>query len=312
MTCKGLNRLFLLGLFYLCALSPTLALDPLRIDRDISLINLGAYIRYVDGDAVFSIQNPRDETLSIDIERYPTHWPLETFVNITKSPIGPLRLFATDGREIAAAWHSPHFLTIHQPPQTVQTYAFIGGTGPVWHLWMWGDGQRAAYMRNARTLWIVLLVAGLSLCALALGRRMIRRGGRGGRLFALATSLCLTAMALKIDILWPGGASLGTGLRSDDIILTLFVTNAVLFLAVYRAPYIHLSPWRVFWRTGIALASLVVAAGLAVWAVALLRGPVFGFITADLLALFWLMGSFIFAVTVILSPTTMDESRLPA
>lgn len=311
---KIVMRMMRFCVLAVCAVSvtPALALDPLRIERDFSLINLAEFIRYVDGDAVFSLQNPRDEVLTVEIERYPIHWPLESYLNISKSPIRALRLFATDGRELAADWRAPHLLTITQSPQSVQTYAFDGRPGPLWHIWMWGEGQREAYLRNARSFWVIAIGLSALVCLLAMIRLVVWRQLSGRRVVGLAMSLGITSALLKYDQLIFGTklTSMWADLpmHSDDVILAFFILNFGLFVAAHFSAYVRRGPWRSFWRTGLWLATLAFGAGLAIWASAILYGPMLGFITADLLALLWLVAGSICATTVLLSPNLLSPN----
>ena len=276
------------------------ALDPLRIDERISVIHLSEFIREIEGQRAFAVQNASDGPLVFELQRYPTQWPLASFLNIEKRPVAPLRLIMSDGKEVAADWRSPDQLIFSIPSLSVQSFAFEGYMGPVRHLWLWGENSRISFERNSRLIWLVIFAFVGFAWSVGFLRRLVNKFN-----FGLPTILLEALTWGAAGFCLKAGAVLPTGLKfhtSDALLLSILI-GALVFHGLNWWRYYNLSsPLRGYWLTLRVFADLSILMAFGLWGFAVMNGPFMGYITLDLFPLALFMTSLILSLGVLFSP----------
>ncbi len=295
-----LRGLGILVALWLAVITPARALDPLRIDGQISVVHMAEFIRAQSTDFAFAIQNGSDAPITLELQRYPTHWPLASFFNIEVREVQPLRLLSSDGREFSSDWQNPDRLRFEVPPLSVRSYSFHGYPGPARHIWLWGDTAQPKFQRDSRYVWAFLVMTLAGLITVAVVRQIIT--GRGYGLFISCEALAWLALV----ILMRGGTihpALGLIAPTDEnLLLALGVALAFSFIGHIRFPASgHVL--RGYWAVVRGLADMVVLASAAVWFYALLVGPFWGYVTLDLFPVGILTAGALLALGAFLAPS---------
>jgi membrane protease YdiL (CAAX protease family) len=161
------------------------------------------------------------------------------------------------------------------------------------------DWARALALRAPGQQILILLVGGLALCLLAVGRRPADLGlGRSRLPERLIGGLALAGvLLLPAAVRWGGGPPLGPALGAAAVAVSIgqeIAYRGVLFLAFEEAggPALAIAGTTVVWTAGhalshppaflpaVALAGLLLAAWR--WALRDLVGPIIGHVLADL------------------------------
>ncbi len=295
-----LKRFVVIAALVFAAFKPAQALDPLRIDGQISVIHMAEFIRLHNNVYAFAIQNGSDAAITLELQRYPTNWPLASFFNIEVREVQPLRLLSSDGREFSGDWQNPNHLRFEVPPLSVRSFAFHGYPGPARHIWLWGDAAQPKFERDSRYVWAFLLASLAGLILLALLRQAMSGLGYG----LLVVSEALTWLAF---IVLMRGGTIHSALivlppSDNNVLIVLSAALALVAIGHFRFPTSgHVL--RGYWAVVRGLADVVIIASGAAWFYALLVGPFFGYLTLDLLPLGALTAGALLALGALLAPT---------
>ncbi len=296
----NLMRLIILTALVFTGIKPAEALDPLRIDGQIGLIHMAEFIRLQNNGFAFAIQNGSDTAITLELQRYPTHWPLASFFNIEVREVQPLRLLSSDGREFAGDLLDPDYVRFEVPPLSVRSYAFHGYPGPARHIWLWGDAAQPKFERDSRYIWALLVASLAGLIVVALLRQATL--GRGFGLLILGEALALLALVILMrgGMIHPALVLLPPS--DKNLLIILGVCLALAAIGHLRFPASgHVL--RGYWAVVRGLADLVIVASGAAWFHTLMVGPFFGYVTLDLLPLGMLTAGALLALGALLVPS---------
>lgn len=292
--------LIIIGAILLAALKPAAALDPLRIDSQITVVHMAEFVRVQNKYLAFAIQNGSDETLILELQRYPTRWPLASLFNIEVREIKPLRLLSSDGREFAGDWQNPNSVRFEIPPLSVRTYTFHGYPGPARHIWLWGDMARQKFERDVRYIWAFLVLSLGGLLGIAALRQALSGLGYGVLVLSEALALLTTVVLIK-------GATIHALLApmawtDNNLLVAMIFSGAIGLIGHIRFPA-RGHVLRGYWGLVRVIADLVLLTSLGAWGYALIVGPFLGYLTLDLLPLGLLLAGGLLALGVLLAPT---------
>lgn len=280
-------------------LSPAQALDPLRVDNQLSLIHMAEFVRKISQRSTFAIQNASDEEVVLELQRYPSVWPLASFLNIEVRPIKPLRLQSSDGQEFAADWRQPNLVGFNVPAQTVRTFTIHGYPGPQRHLWLWGDGAREKFERDARYIWALLIGFFAVLMGFAFFRRLLVGFDYAALILLEAAALFVVICIMRANFIAPRFWAVTN--TDTNLLIALFLFGAATFVAHVQFPS-QGHVLRGYWGLVRGVVDFVVVVTLSGWGYAMLVGPFWGYLTLDLMPLGLFLAGLLLSLGVLLAP----------
>ena len=309
-------NLFVIGFIGGLATNEAHAIDPLRIDRPLTVVNLKEFIRPVDDSWIFSIQNASDIDLEFEVQRYPLRDPVAQLLGLETPIQGGLRFVVSDGSEVVSDWYQPDIVAISVPALSVQSFAVLSEMKNSERLWLWSQGERIKFEGSMRNIWTFILVLMATLFFVALVRSLGRDTGYCKVLLLDALGLIGVAALLKLQLL--ASVSAGSFVLPDSFAILLSSGALALIVAISTALFIstisHIlllrqrSADRSYWFTVRVVIDVVKFATIFLWSGQYFTDLDYEFLAPEILPFGLSLAASLILLGVVLRPSAVKLS----
>jgi hypothetical protein len=292
------------------------AIDPLRIDKPTTVVNLKEFIQQVDGRWMFSIQNASETELEFEVQRYPLTDPVAQLLGLETPIQGGFRFIVSDGSEVVSNWYQPDIVAITVPAVSVQSFAVLSDMRHSERLWLWSQGERVKFEGSMRNIWIFIFAAVFALFTVGLIRSFGKETAYCKVLLLDVFGLLSVAILLKLQLFM--GASTGSFafpasfsvlVSSGTVALMLAISSAVTLGVISHIQLLRLrSADRSYWVTARVVVDVVKFITVLLWSVPYFFAIDYEFLAPEIVPMGLSLAASLMLLAIILRPSVAKLS----